>query len=135
MSLHKNAKDPPVFFTKHFFHKHPVINPSKYKICFISKKILMCFSQNTFFTNILSLIQVSIKCVSYPKRSSCVFFTKHFFHKQAVINLSKYKICFISEKILMCFHNHPVINPSKYKNVFFTKHHVSQNHVFIHIFE
>ena len=74
-------KDPPVFFAKHFFHKQPVINPSKYKICFISKK------------------------------DPPVFFTKHFFHK------------------------HPVINLSKYKNVFFTKHHVSQNHVFIHIFK
>ena len=50
----KNTKDHPVFFTKHFFHKQPVINPSKYKICFISEKIFLCFSQNTFFKNNLS---------------------------------------------------------------------------------
>ena len=51
----KNTKDPPVFFHKFFFHKHPVIYPSN-KICFISKKDPPVFFTKHFFTNILSYI-------------------------------------------------------------------------------
>ena len=67
----KNTKDPPVSLHKtlHFISKNPHVfsqkhlNLSNYKTCLYNlfpclytkiPKILMCFSQNTFFTNILS---------------------------------------------------------------------------------
>ena len=85
----KNTKVPPVFFHKtlHFKKSSCVLtkhlNSTNYKTCLYNlfvylytKKYLSSssvFSQNTFFTNNLSYIRVSIKYVSYPRRSSCVF--------------------------------------------------------------
>ena len=65
-------KNPHVFSQNTFFTNILSYIRVSNKICFISKKILLCFSQNTFFTNNLSYIRVSIENVFFHKT---LFFT------------------------------------------------------------
>ena len=108
----KNTKVPPVFFHKTLHFKNPHV-----------------FSQNTFFTNILSFVCLYTKI---PK-SSCVFSQNTTFQKSSCVltkhlNPSNYKTCLYNLFVYLytkntkdppvffhktLFHKHPVIYPSK----------------------
>ena len=67
------------FFTKHFFHKQPVIYPSNYKTCLYNLFVYL-YTKNTKVPPVFFH-----KNTTFQKKSSCVL-TKH-------LNPSNYKTC------------------------------------------